>query len=100
VSRVIALRATIGLCSETTTMWFDFIKFTHNHGVGVRTRKPMRKSATRTASSVASTKGWDGSGLGSDVKLCWSTRCEKVGDDMDDVEMMKDREDGDDVEFS
>jgi len=99
VSRVIALRATIGLCSETTTMWFDFIKFTHNHGVGVRTRKPMRKSATRTASSVASTKGWDGSGLGSDVKLCWSTRCEKVGDDMDDVEMMKDQEDGDDMEF-
>jgi hypothetical protein len=97
---VIALRATIGLCPETTTTWFDFIKFTHNHGVGVRTRKPMRKSATRTTSSAASTKGWDGSGLGSDVELCWRTRCEKVGDDVDDMEMMKDQEDGDDVEFS
>jgi hypothetical protein len=96
---VIALRATIGLCPETTMTWFDFIKFTHNHGVNVRTRKPMRKSATRTTSSAASTKGWDGSGLGSDVELCWSTRCETVGDDVDDVEMM-DKEDGDDVEFS
>jgi hypothetical protein len=97
---VIALRATIKQCSEMTTTWFDFIKFTHNHGVGVRTRKPMRKSTMRTTSSAASTKGCDGSGLGSDVELCWRTRCEKVGDDVDDVEMMKDQEDGDDVEFS
>jgi hypothetical protein len=59
----------------------------------------MRKSATRTTSSAASTEGWDGSGLSYDVELCWSTWCEKVGDDMDDVEMMKDQEDGDDMEF-
>jgi hypothetical protein len=88
---VIALRETSRI--ETTTTWFDFIKFTHNHGVGVRTRKPMRKSATTTTS----TEGWDGSGDGSGVELCWSTCCEKV---RDGVEMMKDREDGDDVEFS